>query len=147
MAGDTFCVEPGASGGGGGGGGGGGAVEAQRFTSPPISFSQELYLGPGDGYSYSSGGAGYLPPLPFATTISRVFFFCDALSADATIRLRTQGGTVLWSGTLPSGTPALDVTGLAVAVAAGTRVQVSIAPASGTPTLANALAGWVRSLS
>ena len=134
------------------GGGGGGSTSTLQVQSNPailydggIAFAAELYIGPG-GFSYSSGGAGYVEPCPVASTITRVMFRCAAMSLNVTVRLRTSGGTQLWSKVLTAGQTSIDDV-VSLAVTAGTRVQWSITPASGTPALDNCTFSWVRTLS
>ena len=148
MAGDIISFEPPRS----SGGGGGGSTSTLQVQSNPailydggVNFANELYIGP-LGFSYSSGGGGYVEPCPVASTITRVMFRCAAMLLDCTIRLRTSAGVQLWSKSLAAGATSIDDV-VSLAVTAGTRVQWSITPASGTPALDNCTFSWVRTLS
>lgn len=130
------------------GGGGGAAQGHPEGTSPQggsVGFSAELYLGPANGYSYSSGGAGYLQGYPFASKLTRIIFRTVAAIVDLTARLRTSAGTVLWTGTLVAGQTKIDET-VNVSLAADVRVQFSVEPASGGPSIDAWSFGWVREL-
>ena len=81
-----------------------------------------------------------------ASIITRVMFRCAAMLLDCTIRLRTSAGVQLWSKSLAAGATSIDDV-VSLAVTAGTRVQWSITPASGTPALDNCTFSWVRTLS
>lgn len=115
------------------------------FERVSVGFSAELYLGPSNGYSYSSGGAGYLPGLPFDATFKRFTFRTAALGVDATVRLRTSGGTQLYSKVLTAGQTLIDEA-VEIAVAAGVLVQPSITPSSGGPTIDAWSFGWLREI-
>ena len=134
--------------GGGGSSGGGTPADPIQYqgTSPvgtAVGHSAELYLGPSNGYSYSSGGAGYLPGCPFASTLTRFSFRCTAMGVDSTVRLRTSGGTQLWSKVLTAGQTLIDDV-ISVSVAHDVLVQPSIEPASGGPTVDAWSFGWTR---
>jgi hypothetical protein len=117
--------------------GGSGSVNPS-ITTPVVAFNAELFLGPdGGGYSYSSGGAGYFYHYPFDTTVSRLWMYLNAVGVNLTIRLRDSAGTQLWAANVSAGSSSYSASP-DLAVPAGTLVQFSVAPASGTPTLSGA---------
>ena len=122
-------------------GGGSGSVYGSIAVGS-IAFNRELYLGPGIGggypYSYTSGGAGYFfGAWALDTTVVKIGFLTSSLGVDLTLRLRDSGGSLLWTGTLTAGQTSVSVSP-SVVIPAGTQVQFSVAPASGTPTLGGA---------
>jgi hypothetical protein len=128
--------------------GAGGNLQTQGISPPGggVGFSAELYLGPsGSGYSYSSGGAGYLPGCVFASTLKRISFRTVAAAIDLTVRLRTSGGTELYSKVLAAGQTLIDEA-INVAVAHDVLVQLSVEPASGGPSIDVWSFGWVRQI-
>lgn len=132
----------------GGGGGGAAAVVRIESTSPiagSVGYAAELYLGPAGSYSYSSGGGGYLPGVVFASTIKRFTFRCAAMGIDNTVRLRTSGGTQIYSKVLVAGATLIDEA-VSIAVAAGALVQCSIDPGGGGPTMDAWHFGWTREI-
>ncbi len=128
--------------------GAGGNLQTQSLSPPGggVGFSAELYLGPsGSGYSYSSGGAGYLPGCVFASTLKRISFRTVAAAIDLTVRLRTSGGTELYSKVLVAGQTLIDEA-INIAVAHDVLVQLSVEPASGGPSIDVWSFGWVRQI-
>ena len=128
--------------------GSGGNLLTQSLSPPGggVGFSAELYLGPsGSGYSYSSGGAGYLPGCVFASTLKRISFRTVAAAIDLTVRLRTSGGTELYSKVLVAGQTLIDEA-INIAVAHDVLVQLSVEPASGGPSIDVWSFGWVRQI-
>lgn len=128
----------------------GGAAAPVRVesTSPPgssIGHAAELYIGPANGYSYSPGGGGYLPGVAFASTLTRFVFRCAAMGVNSTVRLRSSGGTELYSKVLLAGQTLIDEA-VTVSVAAGALVQVSVTPASGGPDLDAWHFAWTREI-
>ena len=145
MAGDSYSIEPGAvtkayvdAAVAGVSGGGSGSVYG-TISVGTIAFNRELYLGPGIGggfpYSYTSGGAGYFfGPYALDVTAAKIGMLTASLGVNLTLRLRDSGGTELWTGTLTAGQTSFSASP-SVTIPAGTQVQFSIEPASGTPTL------------
>jgi len=136
----------------GSGGGGAAAISyAQQFIfHDTVAFSAELFVGPvtpqSFGYSYTTGGAGFLAWLPFASSLKKVWFrVAAAMAANATIRLRTSADVVLWSGVLVAGQTQI-VEDIDISLAAGVKVQFSVEPASGTLTLDHQECGFIRSI-
>lgn len=135
--------------------GGGGAASAGvsdpvliQGTSPiasSVGYAAELYLGPANGYSYTPGSAGYLPGCAFASTLTRFVFRCSAMGIDNTVRLRSSGGTQLYSKVLVAGATLIDEA-IDIAVAAGALVQCSIDPGGGGPTIDAWHFGWTREI-
>lgn len=132
----------------GGGGGGAAAVVRVESTSPlggSVGHAAELYIGPAGGYSYSPGGAGYLPGVVFPSTLTRFRFGCAAMGVDSTVRIRSSGGSQLYSKVLIAGETLIDEA-VTIAVASGALVQVSVTPASGGPNLDAWHFGWTREI-
>lgn len=130
------------------GAGGSAAVILPQSTSPPggsVGHAAELYIGPGGTYSYSPGGGGYLPGVVFASTLKRFRFGCAAMGVNSTVRLRSSGGTELYSKVLVAGEVLIDEA-ISIAVAAGALVQCSVEPASGGPNLDAWHFGWTREI-
>ena len=121
-------------------------VQDTQSLSTSVAFNAELYLGPSGAFSYSSGGAGFLPTSIFTSTFTRFLFLTSALGVDATVRMRSAAGAVLYTATLTAGATSIDAT-ISVAVSAGLQVQVSIEPVSGVPTINNWGFGWFRRIS
>jgi hypothetical protein len=130
----------------------GGAGAAPRdliqSTSPPggaVQFALELYIGPGNTYSYSSGGGGYLPGMVFSSTLKRITFRTAAMGVDVTVRLRTAAGVSIYSKVLLAGETLIDEA-ISIAVGPGVLVQLSVEPSSGVPTMDAWHFGWVREI-
>jgi len=130
--------------------GGAGAVPRDliQSTSPPggaVWFALELYIGPGNTYSYSSGGGGYLPGMVFSSTLKRITFRTAAMDVDVTVRLRTAAGVSIYSKVLLAGETLIDEA-ISIAVGPGVLVQLSVEPSSGSPTMDAWHFGWVREI-
>ena len=131
------------------GSGSGGNLLTQSLSPPggSVGFSAELFLGPsGAGYSYSPGGAGYLPGCAFASTLERWSFRTVAAAVNLTVRLRNAAGTELYSKVLIAGQTLIDEA-INIAIAHDVLVQLSVEPASGTPAIDVFSFGWVRRIS
>ena len=128
--------------------GAGGNLQTQSLSPAggSVWFAAELFLGPsGSGYSYSPGGAGYLPGCAFASSLKRWTFRTVAAAVNLTVRLRNAAGTELYSKVLVAGETLIDEA-INIAVAHDALVQLSVEPASGTPAIDAYSFGWVRQI-
>lgn len=81
----------------------------------------------------------------FASTLKRISFRTVAAAIDLTVRLRTSGGTELYSKVLVAGQTLIDEA-INIAVAHDVLVQLSVEPASGGPSIDVWSFGWVRQI-
>lgn len=136
MAGDTYCVEPGASAVAGGGGGGGLSVQQSLYLGGSVAFGAELFIN-NSAFSYTQGSVAPFYAVPFDSTVKKLWgSISSSVGVDLTLRLRNAGGTQLWTGTLTAGSTSFSAS-LSLAVPSGTQLWFSLAPATGTPTINN----------
>ena len=124
--------------------GGPATIQGTNAAGQSIDFAAELFIGPGNSFSYTRGSVSALTATPFASTIDRVWFRTDVSGVNLTVRLRSSDGTELHSGTLTAGQTHYDSGAISVAVTAWDLVWLSVTPASGTPNIANWYFGWRR---